>query len=175
MFKFLAIIIKFFEENQIPYMLSGSVAMSIYAIPRSTRDIDFVASIRKDHVEKIVNFFRDGYYCDEDAILESIKARSIFNIIDYASGFKADFVILKDDSFRLNEFHRRQKHIFEGYPVYVVTVEDLLISKLIWIQDYQSPVQMEDISTLWELDSMDKEYVNQWVKDLKLNTFKLLA
>lgn len=29
--------------------------------------------------------------------------------------------------------------------IYVVSPEDLLISKLIWIQDYQSPLQMEDV------------------------------
>ena len=155
-------------------MLSGSVAMSIYAIPRSTRDIDFVASIKIADVGKVVDFFKEGYYCDREAILDAIKNRSIFNIIDYASGFKADFVILKNEPFRLNEFNRRQKHIFEDYPVYVVTAEDLLISKLVWIQDYQSAIQMEDISTLWELQSLDKDYVNQWVATLKLNAFGLL-
>lgn len=96
------------------------------------------------------------------------------NIIDFASGFKADFVILKKEPFRINEFNRRQKHTFEGYPVYVVTAEDLLISKLMWIQDYQSAVQKEDISSLWELQSMDKNYVNQWVANLQLNDFGLL-
>ncbi len=174
MFKFLAIIIKFFEENNIQYMLSGSVAMSIYAIPRSTRDIDFVALIRMEDVQKVVNFFKEGYYCDKDAIEEAIKHKSIFNIIDYASGFKADFIILKSDTFRINEFNRRQKHTFEGYPVYVVSAEDLLISKLIWIQDYQSAIQKEDITTLWELQTMDKAYVYEWVETLKLNTFTLL-
>jgi hypothetical protein len=174
MFKFLEIIIAFFERYQIPYMLSGSVAMSIYAVPRSTRDLDFVASIKIEDVDKIVEFFKEGYYCEKDSILDAIKSKSIFNIIDYLSGFKADIVILKNTPFRINEFNRREQHIFEGYPVYVVTKEDLLISKVIWIQEFQSNIQKEDIITLWNVASVDREYVIFWIKELNLNTFGLL-
>ncbi len=41
MFDFFKILIQFFEDNKIEYMLSGSVAMSVYTLPRSTRDFDF--------------------------------------------------------------------------------------------------------------------------------------
>ncbi len=88
--------------------------------------------------------------------------------------FKADFVILKNTPFRINEFNRRERHLFEGYPVYVVTKEDILISKLIWIQEIQSNLQKEDIITLWNLELIDKDYISFWVKKLKLNTFNLL-
>ena len=30
------------EEINIPYMLSGSLAMNVYTVPRMTRDIDIV-------------------------------------------------------------------------------------------------------------------------------------
>lgn len=55
-----------------------------------------------------------------------------------------------------------------------MTPEDLLISKLIWIQDLQSAIQMEDISNLINVDSMDWNYIINWVNILKLNTFNLL-
>jgi hypothetical protein len=63
---------------------------------------------------------------------------------------------------------------FYGKTIYVVSPEDLLISKLIWIQDFQSPLQMEDIKNLAEIDSLDKDYISKWISTLKLNTFKLL-
>jgi hypothetical protein len=63
----------------------------------------------------------------------------MFNIIDHASGFKADFVVLKNEAFRQEEFNRRRKVDFFDKTIYVVSPEDLLISKLIWIQDFQSP------------------------------------
>ena len=63
---------------------------------------------------------------------------------------------------------------FYGKIIYVVSPEDLLISKLIWIQDLQSPVQMEDISNLIVFDGLDWAYIEKWINQLKLNTFDLL-
>jgi hypothetical protein len=42
-------------------MLSGSVAMSVYVLPRATRDFDFVIHLHPQDVEALVNHFKDGY------------------------------------------------------------------------------------------------------------------
>ncbi len=97
------------------------------------------------------------------------------NIIDHASGFKADFVILKNEAFRQEEFNRRKEVDFLDMPIYVVSPEDLLISKLIWIQDFQSPQQMDDIKNLTAIEQLDWPYINQWVKKIKLKSFNLLG
>ena len=39
------------NESNIPYMLSGSVAMSIYIVPRATRDFDFVIHLEFDLIK----------------------------------------------------------------------------------------------------------------------------
>jgi len=97
----------------------------------------------------------------------------MFNIIDHASGFKADFIILKDEPFRQTEFDRRVQADFFGIPIYIVTAEDLLLSKLIWIQKIQSNIQMEDIKNLTALN-LDWEYINKWIENLELHTFELI-
>ncbi len=97
----------------------------------------------------------------------------MFNIIDYASGFKADFVILKNEPFRQTEFERRIKIDCEGVQIFIVSPEDLLLSKLIWIQQLQSPIQMEDIENLALVENLDWEYISIWINTLKLNTFDL--
>ncbi len=56
-------------------------------------------------------------------------------------------------------------------PVFIVTPEDLLISKLIWIQEIQSSVQMEDIKKLAEVNNLDWPYIHGWLNTLQLNTF----
>jgi len=162
------------NRHNIPYMLSGSVAMSLYIVPRATRDFDFIVHLKPHNVDAFVENFKDGYYCDRETVQEAVKTRSMFNIIDHASGFKADFVVLKDGEFRQEEFNRRLKMDFYGKPIYVVTPEDLLISKLIWIQDYQSALQIEDIKNLKAIENLDWPYINQWISKLKLNTFALL-
>ena len=119
------------NESNIPYMLSGSVAMSIYIVPRATRDFDFIIHLEEKNIDRFIQYFQEGYYCDKDAVQDAVKRRSMFNIIDHASGFKADFVVLKDEDFRQEEFNRRKKVDFFDKTIYVVSPEDLLISKLI--------------------------------------------
>jgi len=173
MLDFLKIIVSFFAENHIEYMLSGSVALSVYTLPRATRDFDFVVHLKISDAEYFREHFKEGYYCDEDAVIDAIKNHSMFNIIDYASGFKADFVILKNEPFRKKEFDRRREIDFFGMPVFVVSPEDLLISKLIWIQNFYSSLQAEDIKSLSALDNIDKNYIKYWIEYLNLNTFDL--
>jgi Nucleotidyltransferase of unknown function (DUF6036) len=162
------------DQYQIPYMLSGSIALGLYAVPRMTRDIDFIVHLEAKNLDLFVDSFKDGFYCDRDAVKEAMEGPvKMFNVIDHATGYKADFVVLKDDPFRLEEFNRRLKVTYFGKTVYVVSPEDLLLSKLIWIQDFQSAVQMEDIKSLAVVDKLDWEYISKWIKQLKLRTFDL--
>lgn len=167
-------IIDVLDEENIPYMLSGSVAMSAYILPRATRDFDFVVSLKKSDVDRFVRFFQEGYYCNAEAVRDAVAHQSLFNIIDHTSGYKADFVILKDQAYRQEEFKRRILMDFFGKKVYLVSAEDLLLSKIIWIQDYQSALQMEDVRNLSQLETLDWAYINEWLKELNLDTFNLL-
>ena len=92
MFDFLRVLIGFFEKQNISYMLSGSVAMSLYTQPRFTRDYDFVVNLKREHINGLLKNFKEGYY-----------------IIDHVSGYMADFVILNDEPFRQTEFRRQKK------------------------------------------------------------------
>jgi hypothetical protein len=58
--------------------------------------------------------------------------------------------------------------------IFIVSPEDLILSKLIWIQDSKSALQMEDIKALAEITGLDWLYIKEWVTLLKLNTFGLL-
>ena len=174
MLDFLKILTGYFEENKISYMLSGSVAMSIYSLPRFTRDFDFVVHLQPKDVPLLMECFKEGYYCDEEAVKEAIKNKGMFNIIDQKSGYKADFIILKDDPYRLTEFERRKPVAFLNFQIYLVSTEDLIISKLIWIQESRSSLQMEDIKSLLELEGLDMAYVRKWISTLKINTFTLI-
>lgn len=155
-------------------MLSGSVAMSLYIIPRATRYFNFIINLQQKDIDLFAAHFQEGYYCDRESIAEAVKRRGMFNIIDHTSGFKADFVILKNNPFRQEEFKRRVQMDYFGNTVYVVTPEDLLISKLIWIQDVQSAIQMDDIRNLLLLKTLDHNYIRHWIRTLNLNTFDLL-
>lgn len=173
MLEFLQVLIRFMESHHIPYMLSGSMAMSTYTGPRYTRDFDFIVHLKPEDAALVAGYFGEGYYCDVEAIREAIATAGMFNIIDHKSNYKADFVMLKQEPFRLTEFNRRVPVKFLDMDIYLVTREDLLLSKLIWIQDIQSSIQLADIKLLASLEGLDWHYIRHWGESLKLNTFDL--
>lgn len=171
MIEFLKVLVNYLEQNQITYMLSGSVAMSLYTLPRFTRDFDFVVHLKQSDVKYLAEHFKEGYYCDEDAVRDAVLNKTMFNIIDHKSGYKADFIIFKNEPYRITEFERRRLIDFSDMKIYVVSPEDLLLSKIIWAQESLSSIQFDDIRLLSSLDNLDRQYIDKWIEMLKLNTF----
>ncbi len=66
------------RESNTPYMLSGSVAMSIYIVPRATRDFDFIIHLEEKNIDRFIQHFQEGYYCDKDVIQDAIRNQSMF-------------------------------------------------------------------------------------------------
>lgn len=161
------------ENLEIPYMLSGSLALNAYTTPRMTRDIDIVIHLQTKDISNFVQAFEQDFYCYRPGIEEEVQRKGMFNLIDNQTSYKVDFIIKKDEEYRLVEFERRQKTDVLGFDAWLVSLEDLIISKLIWIQELQSDKQKEDISNLLENPDLDRDYLNYWISKLQLNTFDL--
>jgi hypothetical protein len=55
-------IVEALEELGIPYHIGGSIASSLYGIPRLTIDVDLVADIRMEHVRPLAKQLETDYY-----------------------------------------------------------------------------------------------------------------
>jgi len=114
----------------------------------------------------------DDYYVDPNTAREAFRYRSMFNVIDHASGWKVDFIIRKNRDFSREEFARRQAASILGVPVYVASPEDTIVSKLEWSRmSGGSERQRRDIAgvvaTLRE--QLDRAYIERWVHELSLS------
>ncbi len=136
------------EQARIGYMLTGSMAMNYYAQPRMTRDIDVVVAIKPNDVERVVALFEPEYYLSKESIRESIEHESIFNLI---------------------QFERRQKVSILDFTTYLVSKEDLIISKLFWAKDSHSEVQLGDVRNLLAT-GYDEGYLRRWTRQLGLDS-----
>jgi hypothetical protein len=175
MLDFLKRVCQIFEQQQIAYMLSGSLALNIYTVPRMTRDIDIVIALEESGLTDLLACFPgDAYYVSQQAAREAVRQHRMFNIIDYASGFKLDLIVLKPEPYRQTEFQRRIITEILGFSAYVVQPEDLILSKLLWIQELDSERQHSDIRQLLTLENLDREYMRHWAAILKLRTFGYL-
>lgn len=155
-------------------MLSGSIAMSTYTVPRFTRDIDLVIDLKREDANKLQQIFTSKYYFHRPAVEEAIERRSMFNVIDGNSGLKIDFMVKKQTPYREAEFAHKRRDIAYEATVWIVSVENLILSKLIWMQDYDSGQQKGDIRALLTDNEIDIDYVRYWIDQLALKTFSLL-
>lgn len=163
------------DEAGIGYMLTGSMAMNFYAQPRMTRDVDFVVALRREDAERIVTLFSPDYYVSREAVESSIAHESLFNLIHNESIIKVDCIVRKRDTYRLNEFNRRRRIKIEDFDAWIVSKEDLVLSKLYWARDSHSEVQLSDVKNL-VASGCDRAYIGHWTNELGLvNLWKEIA
>ena len=174
MISLLRYVCKELEERGIEYMVSGSFAMTAYTTPRFTRDIDIVIQLNTENLDSFSEIFKENFYFHKPSVEEEISRQGMFNIIDFKSGAKVDFIILKHDIYRELEFTRKSRNVISDVEAWVVSLEDLVISKLIWANQMFSSQQIMDIEGLIDSPDLDREYVKLWCKKLRLDTFKLI-
>jgi hypothetical protein len=153
----------------IPYMVTGSLALSIHGVPRATQDIDIVIAPLLDQLGALRARLPDSEYCfDLNTAREAIRGESQFNVVDLASGWKIDLIIRKSRAFSLLEFERRAIVEFAGLGLRVTSVEDTVLSKLEWAKLGGSDRQIEDVATLLRIwgETLDRPYVERWVQTL---------
>jgi predicted nucleotidyltransferase len=156
------------SANNIAYMLSGSTAMNYYVQPRMTRDIDIIVEINEP--EKFFDLFKEDYYVNLNSIKSAIKEEQSFNIIHNDELVKVDFIVRKNSEYRKIEFERRNKIKFDDYVIYIVSIEDLIISKVIWAQDSNSEMQNRDIDILLK-EKVDLDYIGKWAAKLNITDY----
>ncbi|MCK9423665.1 MAG: nucleotidyl transferase AbiEii/AbiGii toxin family protein [Bacteroidales bacterium] len=162
------------DQKGIGYMISGSLALNVYCIPRMTMDIDIVIDLDQANLNDFLEIFTTGYYVNEDTVKKEISRKGMFNVIDHRSGLKIDFIIRKETEYRRLEFSRKTLKFIEDISVWMVSAEDLIISKIEWIQQLQSDKQIQDVKMLLRLPEIDRAYITTWCEKLKLKTFRLL-
>jgi hypothetical protein len=153
------------ESAGIAFMLTGSMAMNYYAQPRMTRDIDLVIALSESDAKTFVQLFSEDYYTDLLDVSRAIALRSIFNIIHNESIIKVDCIVLKSDVYRQEEFARRLKITLDDFQTWIVSREDLILSKLHWAKDSRSEMQLRDVRNLLASD-YDATYLQSRARTL---------
>lgn len=156
-------------EAGIPYMVTGSIAMSYYAVPRMTRDIDIVVEIAEEDVEQTVRLFQRDFYVDREMVQQAVKNQLMFNVIHNAYMIKVDLIVRKHNDYRKAEFSRRRTVKVDDHSFYIVAPEDLILSKLDWAKDSHSEMQLDDVRNLLAaVQELDHDYLAEWVDRLGL-------
>lgn len=155
------------ERAGIPYMLTGSIALSYYAQPRMTRDIDLVAELAGRDAKSVAALFAPDYYVSEIDIDRALAGGGMFNVLHLEKLVKVDFIVRKDTPYRRQEFGRRQRVRLPGFEAWIVSRDDLILSKLAWARDSGSELQLRDVQALLA-GGADRKYLERWAAELSV-------
>jgi len=153
------------ERGGVAYMLTGSLALSYYAQPRMTRDIDVVVEFPGGDSKRLAALFVPEYYVSEADVERALRERGMFNVLHLEKLVKLDLIVRKDEPFRRHEFGRRARVRLAGFDAWIATREDLILSKLVWAEPSGSELQLRDVRALLA-GGADLGYLRRWAADL---------
>jgi len=166
-------VVEALNDTSVDYMLTGSVVSSMLGEPRSTHDIDIViVTLKQASIKKLQEIFTEPrFYLDEASIIDALKHRQMFNIIDTESGYKVDFWILNDNEYDVERFARRISKKIYDKDIYITSPEDIIIGKLKWSKlSGGSEKQLKDARSVYQVQQsiLDMKYLERWIQKLEL-------
>lgn len=130
-----------------------------------TRDLDIVVAIREDDVDPLVGVLSADFYLEPDLAREAVRAEHLVNVMHLESGLKIDLIVRKSSENRKLEFARRRPITFAALRTWIVSAEDLVLSKLLWSIEAGSEMQMRDVRALLATP-VDVGYIRLWAPRL---------
>ena len=164
-------VISALEDNNIPYMLTGAIAVNYYGRPRLTHDVDIIVNIEKKHIQSIVDAFYQEFYVSSESIKDAIKHRTVFNIIHNETGLKIDFWMLTNEEYDKTRFSRRESQTIFDRQMSISSAEDIILVKLLWYKRSTSEKHIIDAEGILQVqgESIDNNYLEKWAKNLSVS------
>ena len=153
------------DAADIGYMLTGSMALNCYSLPCVPNNLDFVIALRPENAEVMVRLFNPDYEISREAVDYAIAKQSFFYLFHRKSRIKANGIVCQQINYRRTEFSRRQHMKFENFKTWIVSKEDLVISKLHWARKSRSPRHLQDVKNL-AATGCDETYIERWTRAL---------
>jgi hypothetical protein len=162
--EFLAHIAQLLSTAGIPFMVVGSQSSSYHGHPRATVDVDFVIDPTAEQLAAFLGLLGESFYVSPEAARSALERRSMFNVLSFDDGWKADLIVRKDRPFSVEEFRRRQMGTLSGTAVPIASAEDVILSKLEWNRLTPSERQVQDAlgvaAAQWA--RLDMAYLRRW-------------
>jgi len=165
-----------FDELGIPYLVGGSLASSLYGIPRATQDADLMADVKLHHIQPLTRALERDFYIAAELISDAIRHRSSFNVIHLASMFKADVFLPRNDAWSREEWARARTESIplagNAKTIRFSSAEDIILHKLLWYRlgGEISDKQWTDILGILKIQtaSLDWAYLEKYAAILNV-------
>jgi hypothetical protein len=155
------------ESVDIPYMIVGSLASNFHGIPRSTRDADFVVELEPGALRRLGESLPSGLRLQEQGAFEGVTGTTRYIIELEKSPFVCELFVRSDDLHDQERFRRRQRvRVWNRFAV-VASAEDMIVTKLRWVDQAQRSKDREDIRNMLAVRQaeLDWDYIRRWATE----------
>lgn len=137
------------ERLGVAYMVTGSIASTVYGEPRLTLDVDVVVELAAERASDFLAAFPEAEFYRpplEVARVEASRdARGHFNLIHHGTGMKADvYVAASDPLHRWGLAHRRRVPV-AGLEMALAPPEYVIVRKLEFSREGGSEKHLRDV------------------------------
>jgi hypothetical protein len=154
------------EQAAIRFAIGGSWASTAFGEARFTNDVDILADLTKENLERFIANLPDTFYLDPEDALTALGRGRPFNVIHMPTSFKFDLFPAAAFPLGIQELDRAIPLPASGLsqaPVPFVTPEDILLAKLHWFRlgGEISETQWRDIQGIVRASAatLDREYL----------------
>ncbi len=155
------------ETLGIAYFLTGSEAASLYGVLRQSFDTDIVIDLDPTDFGRIDRGFANRYVVKDPVDYGDYAMGSV---ISMESAAKVDLIMRRPGGWADSSMSRRRMYHHATFgAVWVATVEDLILAKLVWSEG-RSELQLRDCAALIRLnrDAIDWAYLQRWAASLRV-------
>ena len=154
------LVIAALDRSKVPHVVVGSFARNFHSFPRSTKDADIVVALDAEGLARFESELGRDFSLDPQSTFETSTGTFRHTLIHTATEFKTELFLLSRDEFDQERFRRRIAFKFNGSDSFVLSAEDVIVSKLRWFR----PKDVEDIRDVMvaKLASLDWNYIQHW-------------
>lgn len=144
-------ILRNLERLDIPYVVIGGFAATLYGITRATFDIDIVVELNESDMQALSDTFPlPRYYTDPYQLKQATELGGNFNIIDTERGEKADLFPTSMDPRYQPVLENRVRQMVtipnvEPFEIWAARREDVIFGKLMALAELSTERHENDI------------------------------
>lgn len=144
----------------VPHVMVGSFARNFHAFPRSTKDADIVLAVDATGLNRFEAELGGDFSLEAQTTFETNTGTFRHALIHMATEFKTELFLLSQDAFDQERFRRRLQMKFNGHTTFVLTAEDVIVTKLRWLR----PKDRQDIHDVIATKNatLDWDYIHHW-------------
>jgi len=146
------------EEDGLEYAIGGALALTAWAIPRDTNDVDISVFASEPELPRVIDALeRAGVMIDR---VDAAKSVSRIGMFTGRSGRTlVDVFLSTHPHFLEMRRRRRQLKYPSGEPLWFLSAEDLCVMKLL----YARSKDIADLERMFSVLALDLSYVRAWL------------